>query len=289
MSDAIEDSENNDDVKKIKPGMITARDIKLMELLGLYGCVSSKRIKDELFGPKENLRSHFRRIGILKRAGFIESVGGDNIKSIGYKLTKKGKEILELLSNKQTPIVPRKTYKTEFEHDQLLIDVRRILLKSPLVSDFRTEGEVKKEMLKTQTGVIDWKNLPHIPDATFHLKTTTTVRRIAVELELSRKSRARYRKIFRSHLLSNKWDIVFYIVKDEVLQKHLRQELVETKKTDTRIKVASSINGIYFCSLAEFQSKELFVKFSNGKQEVSIGEMGKTFQAEGKQVAHSSS
>jgi hypothetical protein len=66
---------------------LTERDQKILQLLALHGCVTAIRIKRQFWTEKENLRSHYRRLGILRREALIESVMGDGTMTIGYRLT----------------------------------------------------------------------------------------------------------------------------------------------------------------------------------------------------------
>lgn len=254
---------------------LTERDRQLLELLALHGCVSVSRIKSELWNEKDNLRAHYRRLGMLCRAGLIEKVGQDGNRSLGYRLTKKGKGTLFISTGNRELMVSRKSYGTQFEHDQLLIDIRRILTGSSIVREYKTELEVKHEIVGRNAKHLDWRQIPTIPDATFQVTLPGRSTRVALELELNGKSKARYRRIFKNHLLNSRWSVVFYIVKSDKLMGHLRDQLLQTKQKDVQVIVAKKVNGVYFCSLEKFLALGLFAPFSNGKEELSLGELAK--------------
>ncbi len=250
------------------------RDVKLLELLALYGCVSIERIKSELWNNKENLRSHYRRLGVLRNQGWIEKVEGDEKRIIGYRLSRSGKAFLSSILATSEPIeFNRRSYKTQFEHDQLMIDLRRLFTSSPVIKDFKTEAEVTREITKGVQKSFDWKKAPTIPDATFVLLLSDKTMRVAIELELSAKNKARYQRIFRNHLLTDRWSIVFYIVKDQKLLDHLREQLRHCKESDVQVRVSKQINGIYFGSLESVLRDGLKATFFNGKQEISLAEI----------------
>ena len=205
---------------------------------------------------------------------------GDGSVTIGYRLTKRGQELLSRISEFSGDVTNRRSYKTQFEHDQLLIDIRRILEQSPIVKEFKTEAQLRRELLKGKPKNVDWENAGSIPDATFIYEVPGQRLRVAIELELSDKKRRRYKKIFRNHLTSKDWNLVFYIVKNVNLLTVLRAALAESKATDVHVRVSKAINGIYFCLLEEFLSKELGVTFSDGKQEFSLAEVAKNFGLE---------
>jgi hypothetical protein len=262
---------------KTKGRRLTGRDIALLRLLAEYGCVDAQRIKAKLWNGNPNSRVHFRRIGILRKMNLIEIVLGDQGAALGYRISKPGLNILSQKGQLITVPVVRKTYKTQFEHDQILIDVRRILEGSPVVKEFKTEAEVKNELLSGRRTPVDWKNAPTIPDATFMYEVPDQKVRVAVELELTQKSRARYFKIFRSHLLNKTWGITFYIVRDEPLFAKVREILSDVKSHDVQLRVARKINGVYLCRLDKFLADELNATFSNGKEEISLDQLAKNF------------
>ena len=257
---------------------LTDRDRRLLGFLAEYGCVSAERIKAQFWNTKPNLRSHYRRLGVLRRLALIENVIGDRSMTIGYRITKRGQQLLNEIGEPDDRAVNRRSYKTQFEHDQLLIDVRRILERSPIVKEFKTESEVRSELIKGKARNSNWENMPAIPDGTFVFEVPGQKMRVAIELELSPKWKRRYGKIFRDHILSKDWSLVFYIVKDEQLLRFLRDTLAETKANDAYVRVSKAINGIYFCLLDDFLSAQLGVSFSNGKQELSLERIAKNFE-----------
>ncbi|MGE0632169.1 MAG: hypothetical protein AB7O96_07155, partial [Pseudobdellovibrionaceae bacterium] len=193
--------------KRAKAHRIVGRDVLLLRLLSEYGCVDAQRIKAKLWNGNPISRAHYRRLGILKKMGLIENVLGDQGVGLGYRISRLGQKVLAESGNEIETAVNRRTYKTQFEHDQLLIDIRRILEKSPVIREFKTEAEVKNELLGGSKGPVDWKTAPTIPDGTFVYEVPGQRLRVALELEITQKSRARYFKILRSHLLNKTWNM----------------------------------------------------------------------------------
>lgn len=256
---------------------LTERDRKLLLFLGAYGCVTAGRIKAKFWNGNSNSTAHYRRLRWLKRLGLVEVVGSDPTRTIGYRLSKRGKKVAGLFGKFGEVTLIRRNYSTQFEHDQLLIDVQEILEKSPLVKDYRTEDQVKRELFKGKKSAVDWRNAPKIPDATFVLEVPGQKMRVAVELELSVKMKRRYGKIFRNHLLSRDWNLVFYIAKNRMLMEWLMATLREVKANDAYIRVSETVSGIYFCSLEEFLLRRLETPFSNGKEEISLDQIASNF------------
>ena len=256
---------------------VTDRDIALMRLLVEYGCVDAQRIKVKLWNSNPNSRAHFRRIGILRSMNLIDIVLGDQGVGMGYRITKKGRALLVEKGEAVITAVNRKSYKTEFEHDQTLIEVRAVLEQSPLVKDFKTEAEVKHEILAGRKGPVDWRDSLSVPDATFVYEVPGQRVRVAVELELTQKSRARYFRILRGHLVNKTWGMVFYVVKNESLLNKIQSLLAEIKSHDARVLVAKKINGVYLCTLDEFRKERLKANFTNGKETISLAELAQNF------------
>lgn len=256
---------------------LTLRDQRILLLLGEHGCVTAERIKGHFWNNNPKSRLHFRRIGILKRRNLIENVEGDGGITIGYRLTKKGRALVSEKFKDWRDPPTRRGYKTQFEHDQLLIDIRGIFAESPIVKDFKTESDVRREMMTAAVQRQHWEKRPLVPDATFLMEVPGKKMRVAIELELTGKTRPRYTRIFRNHLLTKNWQLVIYVVKDELLRKRLMDHLSEVKRTDIHVRIEKSVNGIYFCGLDEFLKARLDAPFSNGKKEISLNQIAQSF------------
>jgi hypothetical protein len=256
---------------------LTNRDKKLLTFLAEYGCVSAERIKCRLWQTNQPSRTHFRRIGILKRVGLIENVFGDGGISIGYRLSKKGATLLRSLPDLRHLVITRRSYKTQFNHDQLLIDIRSILETSPLVKEFCPESEIRRKIVAKESKLQHWANLPAVPDGTFRLAIPGQEHAAALELEMTLKTRSRYTRIFRHHLLNKRWSLVFYVTKNEKIQQQLMAALTELKGKDVEVQMAKRINGIYFCTLGQFLERRLETLFSNGREEISFAAIARNF------------
>lgn len=260
-----------------RPSELTVRDQKILLLLGEHGCVTADRIKAHFWNNNPMSRAHFRRLAILKRRNLIENVEGDGGANIGYRLTRKGRALFSEMFTSWCDPPTRRGYKTQFEHDQLLIDLRHIFTTSLIVTDFKTEPEVRRELMTTQVQRQHWEKRPLVPDATFVMNVPAKKMRVAIELELTAKAKPRYTRIFRNHLLTKNWQLVFYVVKDELLRKRLMEHLSEVKRTDIHVRIEKSVNGIYFCGLDEFLKSRLDTPFINGKKEISLNQIAQSY------------
>ena len=234
----------------------TVRDLNILEYISLRNYVVPGEISH--FFPKASKKSrcHYRRMNQLKNRGYLEDFIGRGDKKIGYRLSQKGL----LLLNEKKPSYSKNSFRTDFfrekyDHDIYLQEIENIILKSPIVDNFIPEsGLARKLELNSNSENI-------VPDGYFHLNIDGKRERVVLELELHQKSKKRYKKIFMEHLLSDKWDSVFYITKDKKLKKKLSQYLEEITQDVMEVENPDSLNSFYFCPLKEFQEKKLDAQF----------------------------
>jgi hypothetical protein len=101
--------------------------------------------------------------------------------------------------------------------------------------------------------------------------------RVAVELELTQKSRARYFKILRGHLVNKTWGMTFYIVRDEDLKSKVQTLLTEIKANDRTVIHSRKLNPLYLCTLEEFRRERLRAIFSKEDDTLSLDEVARNF------------
>lgn len=259
--------------KPKKAHRIVKRDLVLLKILSEHGCVDPQRIKAKLWNGNPASKAHYRRLGILKRMGLVELILGDQGFGLGYRISQKGQKILTDSGNLPEHIPITRGYRTQFEHDQIMFDIRDTLESSPVVREFKTEGDVRLELLGGKQGPVDWRNAPTIPDGTFVYEVPDQRLRIALEVEITMKSRARYFKILRNHLLNKTWDMTFYIMRDQSMLYRLLALIEEVQAHDAAVRVSRKVNGIYLCTLEEIQNQKLKARFTNGKRTISLDEL----------------
>lgn len=93
---------------------------------------------------------------------------------------------------------------------------------------------------------------------------------IALEVELSAKSKRRYESIFLKHLFSKEWDVIFYMAKDKALRTILMSNLKKIKEENILLRNPDRINDIYFCLVDEFTNKGLSTLFIDENVEFSL-------------------
>ncbi len=233
---------------------LTARDQEVLVMAGRSQFITAKDVKP-LWQLSES-RHHYARLGKLSRAGYLKPLVGDNSTKLGYRITKRGIEALPDPATRAKALnIKRFGYRTGYEHDRLSSEIQREFEKSPLVSNFLCEPEVRS-LLASRHGKKEQKKQSYkVPDGLFHLTTPNQVVVVAVEVEISTKSENRYRKIFRELLLQPDFNFVFYLVGNHQLQTLLRRILVEVMAHDLVVQTASRRNGIYFANIVEFMEK----------------------------------
>lgn len=281
MSNEEEVRPSTDETARHRRARLTERDFRILLFLGEHGCVSGTRVKSYFWSSSEKSWAHTRRLRALAEQGLIEKVTGDRSMHLGYGLTKKGRLAVRERYPGSVVSVLRRSYQTQFEHDQKLIDVRKILEQSPLVKKFVAENELRAGAGSETKGFLNWQNKLLVPDGIFTFQTPKQSLRVALEIEMTQKSKRRYRRIFRSHLLSKEWNLAIYVVKTKSLQKSLMETLEAVKGNDLEVRLAKIVNGIYFCSLEEFLSKGLETPMRNGKKEFSFAEVGRKIGSDG--------
>lgn len=242
-------------------GRLTERDIEILKFIAENRFATTRAIADRFWKGNGNW-NHYRRLRILRARGLLEPLIGDRGARIGYRATRKGLLVLEV---RNIPITAGADiscrYRTTLDHDERLITIRRILEASPVVVDFKAEHEVAA-MLTRKYGYEDSAGENYkIPDALFQFRTAKRLFRVALELEIAKKSRARYRKFIKQLSLSPDWDIAFVIAERDHTISVLKRVLADLRENDLEMKVSKVRHGIYFIQLADFLRAGLGGKF----------------------------
>ncbi|MCM2282265.1 MAG: hypothetical protein NDI61_10510 [Bdellovibrionaceae bacterium] len=222
--------------------------------------------------PSYNMPRAVRR---LKVHGLIEPLLGDADTHLGYRLTKKGLRFARsVLHVTDDALKSRPAFRSQYDHDRIVNEARRILSTSPVISDFVSEAELRIQLGKTWTvrsesTSHDWK----VPDALFKLSTRKGLLRVALEIELSQKAKARYAKIMEAILISRQFEVVFFLCKTERLLSLIRSEVNAARKTSPRVKASQRSNGIYFCTLETLRALKLDAPWTGEENRFTICEI----------------
>lgn len=188
----------------------------------------------------------------------IEALVGDAGARLGYRLTRRGVRfsLANDLAN-ESVLSERPVFRSQFDHDQTVNEMKGILLASPIVDDFVSETELRSDNDDSRQGrrVVsrDWK----VPDALFSLNTASGKMTVALEVELTRKAMPRYSKIVEALLVSKRFQLVFFVCQDENLVGRIAKAVREARARNPLVKASSRSNGIYFTAVQLLRERKL--------------------------------
>jgi hypothetical protein len=233
-------------------------DREIVRIIALNRFSTAKDLKRSIANLPPNYNIN-RRLISLKTVGILEALIGDSGKPLGCRLTKAGLRFArQALQIPDALVRSRPSFKTQYDHDRIVNDARRILTGSSAVRNFLTELELRTALGKdwragSTSQAREWK----VPDGLFSLETKNGTLRVALEVELSQKARARYAKIMRALITSRSFDVVFFLCRDEKLAQVIRSELNRARASDSFVKVSNRNNGFYFAKLDELREHGL--------------------------------
>jgi hypothetical protein len=200
----------------------------------------------------------FRRLRYLGNLGLVEPLIGDGGNRLGYRLTKKGVAFTSATDHvNSTMSISRPMFRSQFDHDQIVNEVRGILSTSPIVSNFVSETELRSRnedsRKSRQTPSRDWK----VPDAMFSLYSAGTAMTTALEIELTQKAKARYSKIVEALLTSKSFQLVFVVCKDENLVRLIAQAVHDARAKNPAVRASNRSNGVYFSAVDLLRERTL--------------------------------
>ena len=191
------------------PPKTTDRDLLLLELLESYGVLSTQQIRGLIF-KDINTRTVLRRLRLLKQRGFIYSSEGLPNGSLAWILSKKSAQLFK--HDIETKVIN----KSSLQHDVAVSAIRIQLEKLKIAESWTAEHVLRKELLRSygKTEVFrDYQlRVSLIPDSLFTIKDEEEIKTVALELEFSLKSKARYKKIFSKYKNKKNISFVWYVV-----------------------------------------------------------------------------
>lgn len=253
----------------------TPRDISILHFIGQNGFATGRDICAKFFEYEGN-NLHLRRLRKLRMMGFIAHLTGDRQVHLGYSLTRKGRARLEEEGVAVPPGRRRGVYKSSYSHDLQLQRIRRTLERSPLVSNFRTEIELRSDAAKAKGRSLTPDDLIKVPDGTFTLKCPSRVLKVALELELATKSESRYRKMLRALCTMSVANCTFILCGKETTMTRLRSLLEDVRARDPYVLGLESYRSMYFGLAPEFLSKGLDARFAGEGKTFSLRELAAT-------------
>lgn len=207
----------------------TKRDLLLLNFLADYGMLSTKQIAN-LFFTDVNIRTVLRRLRILEENKLIRRSG---------KL-EANNEFLWLVTEKTGNDLGKKYLKlfcsrANIGHDYQLTSLRLILEKLGLVNHWISEHEIKGHIF-SKYKMRDAKD-KHIPDAIFDSEVAGYNVANAVELELTLKSKDRYKKIINQYLYKDDLHSVWYFVNSRSVLNILKDQFSKEYSSFSKVKI----------------------------------------------------
>ena len=236
---------------------------------------STRRELAKRFGEKPDSRRMQRRVRYLQKIGLIEPLIGDGDSRLGYRLSSYGKYVAARGNLAPVSVLQsRPTFKSQFDHDQIVNEVRETLISSPIVSHFVSEAELRSQICSSSSAGIgsdshDWK----VPDAMFTLRTRGGEMTVALEVELSQKAKARYSKIVQALLTSRRFQFVFVVCGNEKLQKLMVEAISSARASNPFVRASNRSNGIYFCQLDMLRRRRLDAPWTGETRTFTINEL----------------
>ena len=260
----------------MKSFRLKRKDLEVLYYISNQNFATTSELYNLFWKSKKTTISHYRRLSQLKKKGFIDSLKALQSFEVGYTITLKGQDLLIAYGYKVSPCVVKKdSYTGTYEHDLLVNTIKNILLKSPLVENFIPEYQLAYKLLKNSKIKKKGQLRDKIPDGLFTLFVEEKPQLVALELELSLKSKKRYENIFSKHLLTKKWDAIFYVVKDEIMRDKLLDYVEEIKRKSFLLRTSKTLNEVYFSLVEEVLNKELEATFIDRKIDFKINDLEK--------------
>ncbi len=258
---------------------LTERDVKVLEFIYQNRFADVEVIKDA-FWPERTGRNHYRRLNLLLQRGYVNSMVGDSGHLVGFQVSRRGLTAIRRLGSKRIGKGHiRPLYKTAFQHDKILIRLRRIFEESPLISHYTPEHELRAALAKKHGRQEKRDERYKVPDALFHLKTPTGHFKVALELELSIKSKVRYATMMRQLCISDDFSVVFFVASDEALRKVLEDSLAEVRSRDRLVQMWKYRHAFYFVLLKDLLELRLRAPWKGEGTIVILDEIAKEIKA----------
>lgn len=116
-------------------------------------------------------------------------------------------------------------YGPQIEHDEMVVRTVLFLRRKGLASSFKLEAELKRE--DWQKGLLKEGEQKKFPDVILDVQEAGRTIRLAVEIELSRKSPRRYRQIFESYAARKDVQCVVFAARSRAVFDGLKAAMLE--------------------------------------------------------------
>ena len=112
------------------------------------------------------------------------------------------------------------------EHDEIVMRFCLMLIRKLAVSKAWSEGELKKDRVMAIKNIGDGA-VSKLPDLLFDIGSGTNLKRVALEIERTRKSRGRYQTMCRAYGRAIYVDAILFGVKDDSIEEAIKSAINE--------------------------------------------------------------
>jgi len=207
---------------------ITKRDCALLSELSNYGLFSTSYIVERYFNDGD-YSSVLRRLRTLEK--------GNYIRRAGFLKTKENLWAITPFGGKKMPSEYFKSYwnQSSIEHDYHLIKLRLDLEALGIAKRWVPE-HVLRSMVFQKYSLRDAKK-KLIPDGMFDCLVLNSKMRMAFELELTLKSRDRYKNLFGQYQWKQNLHGVWYVITSDYHLKKLTEYWNDFKEYSSKVKI----------------------------------------------------
>jgi hypothetical protein len=193
---------------------LTSRDLELLKKLSSHGMLSTKQV-GQLFFPGVAITTVLRRLRLLEASFYVRRILGLESQEALWVLAAKG--ALEA----SVPLPKRHWSKNMLEHDFKLLSLR-LAMESIGVSKSWMPEHIIRSSIFEKYGLLRAKD-KLVPDGFMAVEVDGIKHSIAIEVELTIKSRKRYLETFRRYSEKEGISGVWYLGRDKGILNQVRR------------------------------------------------------------------
>lgn len=194
---------------------VTQRDQALLIKLSSYGILSTKQVGFYFF-PTVALTTVLRRLRMLETENYLKRITGLENHELLWTLTEKGAAIGKVSLPK------RRWSKNMLEHDYKLLCLR-LKLEGAGISESWTPEHKIRSMIFKKYGLRGIKQRL-VPDGLMSVDVNGKKESIAIEMELTLKSKRRYRNLFNLYRQNSGIYAVWYVATSMAILKQVKEQ-----------------------------------------------------------------
>lgn len=200
--------------------MMTARDRLLLLKIQSFGMLSTSQV-NEIFFPEVARTTVLRRLRILEERNLLKRLLGLESQEVLWILTEKGAGHIGTLTPK------RNWSKNLLDHDHRLVKLRLLMECIGVARSWKPEHEIRSIIFR-QTGHRRMSE-KLVPDGLMGVEVKGKMESVAVELELTIKSSARYDETFRKYSGKESISAIWFITETDGASNHIYRRWKKAK------------------------------------------------------------